>query len=332
MLTKEILKKSDQFYKKKLALLHKSFKLPEELIISNIISAVKEKPFKLTRIINGESNEIYLAEFTNLNPLIIKISRSGNNFHKEQWIGIHALEKFLPVARITYITELTPDFTSIYLAIEDYLPGKALNQMLIDNPQEDHFQELIISLGGLISKFHEIELPKNNADLYNLNLKPSWTEFINQGINEPKLTNLFKRLKLVEKYIPKLINLFSKYEEIYTTIKPALLYGDFNPRNVLVADNKITGLIDFENSMIGDPIYDLARWDYFYPFHGFELNLILKGYTNFTQIRRDFDKKLHLYRLHLGITFLDYFLTKDNKLGLRVALDNLLEDLNYFDL
>ena len=38
----------------------------------------------------------------------------------------------------------------------------------------------------------------------------------------------------------------------------ALVHGDFNPANFLYADGKVTALIDWENSRVGDPREDLG--------------------------------------------------------------------------
>ncbi len=48
---------------------------------------------------------------------------------------------------------------------------------------------------------------------------------------------------------------------------PVLLHHDFHERNVMVAERagrwELTGLIDVENALGGDPLMDLARTDYF---------------------------------------------------------------------
>lgn len=37
-------------------------------------------------------------------------------------------------------------------------------------------------------------------------------------------------------------------------------HGDFGPQNVLVVDERISGLLDFEDARIGDPLLDVAWW------------------------------------------------------------------------
>ena len=44
-----------------------------------------------------------------------------------------------------------------------------------------------------------------------------------------------------------------------------LVHGDFGSNNVLVQDGAITGLIDWSEAMIGDPLYDIANVFYWRP-------------------------------------------------------------------
>ena len=41
--------------------------------------------------------------------------------------------------------------------------------------------------------------------------------------------------------------------------KPAVLHGDFWPGNVMMKNGKISGIIDWEDAMFGDPLVDLAN-------------------------------------------------------------------------
>ncbi len=45
---------------------------------------------------------------------------------------------------------------------------------------------------------------------------------------------------------------------VIDTSEPVLLHGDLTPSNVIVASNKISGVLDFENVVLGPVEYDLA--------------------------------------------------------------------------
>ncbi len=50
-----------------------------------------------------------------------------------------------------------------------------------------------------------------------------------------------------------------------TDVSMSLLHGDPGSHNVFVADGEVTGLIDWEDALAGDPLYELAFWASFHP-------------------------------------------------------------------
>lgn len=54
-----------------------------------------------------------------------------------------------------------------------------------------------------------------------------------------------------------------------------LLHNDFHSGHIFVEDNRVTGIIDWERALSGDPYYDLAVSEYFL---GNQFAHLLKGY------------------------------------------------------
>ena len=60
----------------------------------------------------------------------------------------------------------------------------------------------------------------------------------------------------------------------------SLVQGDFCPKNILIDDGMIAGVIDWEFAGAASPAYDLAQWevDAGAPLHD-RLDLLLRGYA-----------------------------------------------------
>lgn len=120
----------------------------------------------------------------------------------------------------------------------------------------DHSNKIIIirELGSLIHEVHS--LPTEGLEAIDCH----WKEFINQQINrcvarhqETGLTDTL--LQQIPTYLNSIKNILSAIK------KPVILTGEYTPMNFLVKQEAgiwhIHGLIDFGDSMLGLPEYDL---------------------------------------------------------------------------
>jgi len=48
------------------------------------------------------------------------------------------------------------------------------------------------------------------------------------------------------------------YERRPTPVAPVICHGDFHPRNLLVADGRLTGVVDWPNALVADAEFDVA--------------------------------------------------------------------------
>ena len=80
---------------------------------------------------------------------------------------------------------------------------------------------------------------------------------------------------------------------------PVLLHGDPGSHNVFTDGAVITAIIDWEDSLSGDPIYDVAFWGTFHPDD--RLQPFLKGYGSVTELGEDFAVRYWLYYLRIAL-------------------------------
>lgn len=115
-------------------------------------------------------------------------------------------------------------------------------------------------------------------------------------------------------------------EELYVGIKPHLLHGDVSTKHFMVKDDHMVGIIDFESCKGGDPVYDLAWFDYFFG-KDIPLEWLKEGYAVPEVLDNNFERKLLLYKLHLGLGFIDYYEEQNHTPGMNHTRIKFEEDL-----
>jgi Ser/Thr protein kinase RdoA (MazF antagonist) len=78
-----------------------------------------------------------------------------------------------------------------------------------------------------------------------------------------------------------------------------LLHGDLGSHNVLTDGTDITGLIDWEDCLAGDPVFDVASWATFQPEHRHPP--FLEGYRSVRALPADFEARFWLYYLRVSL-------------------------------
>lgn len=98
----------------------------------------------------------------------------------------------------------------------------------------------------------------------------------------------------IERYVADRSELFAGCD------RPAFCHNDCHYGNVLVTGLEVTGLLDFEGVLAGDPLLDLAKTHcYYHPKeNGRTLAALVEGYG---PVRRDWREAIDLYVLYHGL-------------------------------
>ena len=93
------------------------------------------------------------------------------------------------------------------------------------------------------------------------------------------------------------------HDNLATVTRPALLHFDLWDGNVLAADGRLTGLVDGERFLWGDPLLDLVSPALFHRIEEEPEHPFLRGYTATTGLVVDdaARTRLALYRIHLYV-------------------------------
>jgi aminoglycoside phosphotransferase (APT) family kinase protein len=154
----------------------------------------------------------------------------------------------VPVPRVLFSDlERTPPW-----AVFEALPGEPGYVAADWDLSRSNFLPIARDMGRLLRGFHELDpdafdLPRLWTDVGALSETAGrWLAAI-----EPHLTGHDARA--VRDIIEEMPALLSD--------RPAVVcHGDFGPQNVLVVDERISGLLDFEDARIGDPLLDVSWW------------------------------------------------------------------------
>lgn len=208
---------------------------------------------------------------------------------------------------------------------------------LLETLPTDQMKNYIPSMLENLKLIHKIKSPRSGY-ISDFDEKRTWKDFILSKFDgtDSRLdwSEISQRegldkdiiLKTVEKITLKLSKI-KMLESDYS-----LIHTDFNQRNLFVNPkrNEIAGIIDWGESMFGDPIYDFSRVR-MYIWH-FDLgdNVIRKYYDlmSYSEIERELDD---LYWLSRVIEYLAYYSEELNKFNCgRITLhQNFLKSYNW---
>jgi len=176
------------------------------------------------------------------------------------------------------------------------------------------FPDIIENLGKVVARYHSLTLPATGFGLIDgealfqggqpKGLSSSWLDYF--CLNLEDHLHFAYGHKVIDGEERSFIQ--SVFREcrglIHTENLPSLLHGDLGTHNVFVDLSTLTikSIIDWEDALLGDPVFDIAMFASFYRMHEF-LDSFLKGYQSFKTIVDDsFDLKFWIYYLRIAIT------------------------------
>lgn len=255
----------------------------------------------------GLMNQVFSAD-SNFGELIIHIIFSCQEQRKQKVSQkIISLSKLLskyeniPTAGIFQIGNL-PE--KRYYIIQKRIKGaiigerKIIKNKIVDEYFFKNTESILKQLNKILCDLHKIRFKKYGwLKIKNNNFEgtfDSWEKFL-RFESRLWLKNLRKNFLTKKEYDfieEKLEIFFERYSSHYFKFsKSVLIHGDMiNPGNILVKNGKITGIIDFEWALSGDPAWEFA----------FSGNKYLKHYLKICRKSYEevvFRKKIELYRV-----------------------------------
>jgi Ser/Thr protein kinase RdoA (MazF antagonist) len=213
---------------------------------------------QLLPVQKGYRNEIYPIVLTDgsMVQLTLYKSESGmlERITRADAVSVYAAKKGLPAR--TRAHERTIVFTSgtrsIYGALYDYLPGQTISWEAYTKAHIKVLGQTLSNLHAALQDFDSIGQPYV-IDEYKFLLSKMTVYFLAPNVQKA----------LVDKLGVRFLVGMDRYERLLegclTLPGAQQLHMDFVRGNVLFEGTEITGILDFEKTAVGHPLFDVAR-------------------------------------------------------------------------
>ena len=299
--------------------------------INEIIErSVGSSILKLEKIIKGEANEVYSVTISEGKEIILRIGHGSRfYFEREKWAIETCVQKGIPAPKVLHVGEILDGEKKLTYCAEEKLAGIPLDEIVAgisEDDRADKLDSILQEAGKLLSEINSIEV-KGWGDLDKEGVgKYSRGADVLQGdyVSKETILAIAEKISFDIRIIEEAFDLMAEDAKKLDGLIPRLLHNDFGPKHLLVSDNKITGVIDFENAEAGDPVKELARWDFFYK-GKYSLETLLKGYGRKDLIEKDFASRFRLWSIFTAISNLHYYVGEGNQSGIDLVKRRLTE-------
>jgi len=282
------------------------------LIETYCLYALKKVPISHECIPGGTFHLLYKIAFSETEQCIVRINKfptlyMASDFVIDSWVYPFLKKHDIPVPKVISI-DTSRDIIPTDIEILSYLPGNNLEMYC--NKETQHMDpELLQNIGFLVAEIHSIDLAGfGPISLQSISqdtsapqgLHAHWHNYIFLRL-EDHIATCEKNKIISMQEASKIFTLFHAHKNLLTIMNPVLLHGDLGNHNLISTDGKtISGIIDWEDCMAGDPVFDIAFWGTFFKDH--MPDEFLKGYTAVHTLSEDFHTRYWLYYLRIALS------------------------------
>lgn len=199
-------------------------------------------------------NETYRADLSNDFTVVARIARQRVPwFIDEAHVMAQARAVGVPTAEVLGIEHVDCDGELLSFSIQRFLPGRSLGELIGELPACD-LEHLVIDAGEILARVHRV-VPDNERG-------------IRHELRVPEERVVARIARIVEQMLgPAAAAVvergadFLRQEATRPTPPLSLAQGDFLPKNLLIHDATVVGVIDWEFAGPAVPAFDLARWE-----------------------------------------------------------------------
>lgn len=233
--------------------------------------------------------------------LVYRYSKSPDqpdqSMHVEQMVAEEAWKIGFPTPRIQTHSTATQTYQMMKCAV-----GETLAEVTVPHVRE----KALTSLGKALAQLHTIKtfdygfIVTGHNRLGGVHLR--WIDYLNtkwcDHLNALTESGLLTSVQALDAS-----RWMNRFVDANVVVNPVLLHGDLNSHNVFVDEvGFVTNLIDWEDALSGDPIFDLASWATFTFVQEIDLQTLLKSYYTFAAKPKDFDLRFWTYFLRISVS------------------------------
>lgn len=209
-----------------------------------------------------------LTDYLIDDKIIIRLSTYPLDGHKKQFL-VNAID-FTP--KIYHVGDYVHEHTMIYYLIFDYIEGEELLAILplddpvkVDNIGKD-IANFLYQLHTIRSDVYDIGFYIPTVPKYPLSWKAGHLKYI-EYLKEEMMKLVLDPSDLV--IIEQAFDYLHAHIDVLDYQRgPCLLHNDFHPKNIIIKDGRVSGIIDWECAQYGEPDFDLVHlfhWSIFPP-------------------------------------------------------------------
>ncbi len=280
-----------------------------------IKDVLKAKTVGVKRINYGEVNAVYVIKTEGGDEFVLKISPSSrreNNLLQEAWAFEKCRSVGVPIPKVINADASLSKFPEAYLLTKKIqgTPGsevKFTDDQFVDLMRQiGHYLYLIHSIS--IDGFGELIKDKNQfKGAYNT----LWESVITVFNNDKWMDVINKHQLLTKKDLNKYQEMLEENKDLFELKTASLTHGDMGPRNLIMKENKIVGIVDMENVLATDPVRDF-HWFGYWIEDSQRFKALQEGYDNKKLFDKNFVIKMKLHQIVHSIPALAYYQNRNN--------------------
>lgn len=253
----------------------------------------------------GNVNSIRVGVLESGKKVIIRCHPKGvknGYFYAESLASKLALKNGIPAYK-TYLIHDLNSVGDISFQVIEKLYGDTIQYCIKNNPEKENI--LVYEMGKTMANLHKIKVngfgPFDNNEAKNGNLiglHKTLDDSVCAGLDE-NLSRLVKYDIVSQEKADKMKRLFID-NPLLQNSESVLIHNDFADWNLLTDGNTITGVIDWDECVGGNPIQEIACWSTF--FDPKRIEVFLKGYFSIVPKYENFEELFQLFRLRYTIS------------------------------
>ncbi|MFC7622117.1 phosphotransferase enzyme family protein [Microlunatus sp. GCM10028923] len=228
---------------------------PRPIIDSVVRSVCGRGVDQLALLAGGGMNETYRAELGGAITVVVRIARQPTPwFVDEAQLMTRAREVGVPTAEVLGLVHRDHEGELLSFSVQQFLPGRSLAELVRERTAVD-LERLIVDAGEIMAKVHSVGADDGLG--------------IRHDLRRPEADELTRIAGIVGRTLDptaaEIVERAAEFlrREISTRPTPpfSLAQGDFLPKNLLVHQGSVAGVIDWEFAGPAAPASDLARWE-----------------------------------------------------------------------
>lgn len=260
----------------------------------------------------GTFHRLYRVAFSEEEAYIVRTGVFGEDrrafeFFVDDWIAKTLGRRMAPIVPVYWI-----DLSRAYCSFDYEIVGAAAGVQLkqLEDPDTQAVDpQLLFELGCLVAHVHAVETDGFGLlDIRSLIERPheraagvfqTWQEYL--LLNLDQHVRVCLKIGAIDQQEGANIRcIFDHAASHLPVVASHLLHGDLGHHNILTDGERITAIIDWEDCLCGDPVFDIAYWGTFC--RDIMREPFLEGYRTIRELPEDFETRYWLYYLRVALS------------------------------